>query len=95
MEKFHQRLFDAGRDENINQIVSPLSISSVLAMLLNGADGNTAEQIRKSFGLNETYVNAFIKNYEKISNQLQNTDDNDFTLNQANRSTFMWDMPPK
>ena len=63
-------------------------------MLLNGADGNTAEQIRKSFGLNETYVNTFIENYEKIANQLQNTD-GDFTLNQANRSTFMWDMPTK
>ncbi|PCJ67812.1 MAG: hypothetical protein COA58_01355 [Bacteroidetes bacterium] len=51
--EFNTDLFKAiVKDEAVNKnvIISPLSISSVVKMILAGADGNTAEEIVKSYG---------------------------------------------
>ena len=52
-EKFNMELFNVVKDASSNQIFSSYSVSSVLSMILPGACGNTAMQLRKSFGLQD------------------------------------------
>merc|ERR1712110_174455 len=76
-EKFHKGFFDNVKDTSKNQIMSSYSVSSVLGMILHGADGKTAEQLRTSLGLEEAKaLDDFAKN---------------FTLNSANRIYFAED----
>ena len=52
-------------DENGNVLVSPLSLSSLLAMTNNGAGGNTETELLKALGFenqNAEEVNAYYKN---------------------------------
>ena len=52
-------------DENGNVLVSPLSLSSLLAMTNNGAEGNTEAELLKALGFenqNAEEVNAYYKN---------------------------------
>jgi serpin B len=53
--KFALDIYQALVDENENQLISPYSISSALAMVYAGADGNTATQMQKvlGFGAND------------------------------------------
>ena len=83
-EKFHKGFFDVVKDTSKNQIMSSYSVSSVLSMILHGADGKTALQLRKSLGLEEDKAFAdFAKNYKVVANQLRSNEN--FTLNSANR----------
>ena len=83
-EKFHKGFFDNVKDTSKNQIMSSYSVSSVLSMILHGADGKTALQLRKSLGLEEDKAFAdFAKNYKVVANQLRSNEN--FTLNSANR----------
>ena len=52
-------------EENENVLVSPLSLSSLLAMTNNGAEGNTEAELLKALGFenqNAEEVNAYYKN---------------------------------
>ena len=89
-EKFHKGFFDVVKDTSKNQILSSYSLSSVLGMILQGADGKTALQLRKSLGLEEDNsvfcfhtFDDFVKNYKLVANQLKSNEN--FTLNFANR----------
>jgi len=89
-EKFHKGFFDVVKDTSKNQIMSSYSVSSVLSMILHGADGKTALQLRKSLGLEEDKAFAdFAKNYKVVANQLRSNEN--FTLNSANRIYFAED----
>ncbi len=57
------RNINAGENENV--LVSPLSLSSLLAMTNNGAEGNTEAELLKTLGFenqNAEEVNAYYKN---------------------------------
>ena len=83
-EKFHKGFFDVVKDTSKNQIMSSYSVSSVLGMILHGADGKTAAQLRTSLGLEEDKAfDDFAKNYKVVANQLKSNEN--FTLNSANR----------
>ena len=89
-KKFDNRFFNAVKDANSNQIWSSYSVSSVLAMILHGACGNTAMQLRESLGLeNESELEKFTKNYKMVAYQLKSNEN--FTLNSANRVYFAQD----
>jgi serpin B len=61
--------------------MSSYSLVSALGMLLNGASGDTANQVLSSFGLEEE--KDFIQNYKLVANQLKSNEN--FKLNSANR----------
>ena len=83
-EKFHKGFFDVVKDTSKNQIMSSYSVNSVLGMILHGADGKTAAQLRTSLGLEEDKAfDDFAKNYKVVANQLKSNEN--FTLNSANR----------
>ena len=69
-----------GQDENL--IMSPFSVSSVLAMALAGAQEKTAEQMKTALGL---YHDAKIthEGYDDVLSLLKSNDD--FTLEAANK----------
>ena len=87
-ENFHKGLFDVVKDAKNNQIMSSYSVNSVLAMILHGASGNTANEMRKSLGLeDEKAFEDFAKNYKGVANQLRSNEN--FTLNSANRCVYI------
>ena len=87
-ENFHKGLFDVVKDAKMNQIMSSYSVNSVLAMILHGASGNTAIEMRKSLGLeDEKAFEDFAKNYKGVANQLRSNEN--FTLNSANRCVYV------
>ena len=81
IKKFRKTLFDEVKNVNENQIMSSYSLVSALGMLLNGASGETANQVLSSFGLEEE--KDFIQNYKLVANQLKSNEN--FKLNSANR----------
>ena len=88
-ENFHRGLFDVVKDAKSNQIMSSYSVSSVLSMILHGASGNTASEMRKSLGLeDEKAFEEFAKNYKGVANQLRSNEN--FTLNSANRCVSIY-----
>lgn len=46
-----------------NTLVSPLSVETVLAMIANGANGTTKQEIEKALGLSVADLNAYLKDY--------------------------------
>jgi len=64
-----------------NLIMSSYSVSSVLNMILHGAEGNTASQLKKGLSIKDFDV---VKNGFKDALTLLKTNEN-FTLNAANR----------
>lgn len=65
------------RDKNENMIISPLSISSILAMTQNGADGETKQEILNCVGLKNISDNDINKQYYSLLdyyNNLKSTD---------------------
>ena len=59
-------------DENL--LISPLSSNLALGMLLNGADGNTAEQIKNVLGWSDEDMNVVNENYKNIIISLPSLD---------------------
>lgn len=61
--EFAFKIFQAmyGKDDNGNLFVSPASISTALAMLMNGADGNTLKEITEALefsGIEQAEINS-------------------------------------
>ena len=82
--KFDMDLFQAVGNPNQNLIMSSFSVSSTLGMLLNGAGGITAKQLRHGLGLTDDKDYAVFKDdYKNVLNLMQGNDY--FTLNVANR----------
>lgn len=89
-EKFHRGLFSVVKNASQNQIMSSYSVSSVLGMILHGASGTTATEMRKSLGLlDDAAFEKFTQNYKMVANQLKSNEN--FTLNSANRVYFAQD----
>lgn len=57
-------------DENENQMLSPYSISTALAMVYTGSDGNTATELQNvmGYGINN---NAFHQTYNQLTNSIE------------------------
>lgn len=55
-------------EENDNEIISPLSLYYVLAILANGASGDTRRQLENALGMNVTDLNNFLKDIETVNN---------------------------
>ncbi len=52
-------------EEKENIVLSPLSASMMLGMVMNGADGETLSQLKKSLGFNDDYSMEEINEYYK------------------------------
>lgn len=68
---FHE-LTREGEDENI--FISPLSISIAFAMLLNGAEGETFDEIRQTLELRGHDLQAINENYHSLIRYLREVD---------------------
>ncbi len=60
---FGARLFAASAEEGENTLISPVSMLYVLAMITNGAEGETLEQLEDAFGCNIDALNIFLYKY--------------------------------
>ena len=69
-----------------NLIMSSFSVSTVLNMILNGAEGSTASQLKKGLTLKDFDI---VKNGFKDALKLMKTNEN-FTLSAANRYVNYW-----
>ena len=69
-----------------NLIMSSFSVSTVLNMILNGAKGSTASQLKKGLTLKDFDI---VKNGFKDALKLMKTNEN-FTLSAANRYVNYW-----
>jgi len=58
-------LFQKSLSDNENAIMSPLSVLFALAMVANGADGNTLAQIESVFGISIAELNEYLRVYIK------------------------------
>jgi len=61
-------------DQNENVFISPLSLSYALAMTLNGADGETFDQIQETLGLSEMDLNDVNEGYLSLMELLTGID---------------------
>lgn len=50
-------------EDDDNTLVSPLSMEMMLAMIANGANGATKQEIEKALGLSTADLNAYLKDY--------------------------------
>ncbi|MBR6808127.1 MAG: serpin family protein [Clostridia bacterium] len=77
-----------------NTCVSPLSVYIALAMLTNGAEGNSLVQLEEALGMTGAELNTFIHSYMntledseaaklKIANSIWFSDKNDFQVNES------------
>ena len=80
LAKVYSVLMKSAGNEN-NMVVSPFSMSAVMAMTLAGARGSTAEQMRSVFSFPHKEKNT-MEEYEDILCGLGN--EHDFTLDAAN-----------
>jgi len=76
---FSIRLFQESMSEDKNTIMSPLSVLFALAMVANGADGDTLSQIEEVFGVSVEELNEYLYIYLKSLSS-----SNGATLNIAN-----------
>lgn len=74
------------RESEINYCISPLGVTSVLGMLLNGADGETYTQIQRAMGFDD-FTNEEINQYMQTMQQSLRDVDNTTTYLNANS---MW-----
>lgn len=79
------------QDKTVNTFVSPLSLHIALGMLLNGANGPTAQEIQKTLKLNAQTLAEANQTYENLMTNLPGVDPK-VKLNLANsvwyRNTF-------
>ncbi len=68
---------------NENIIISPLSVSTALGMVLNGAEDNTYEQIKTMLGFSDIEFDDINKSYKSLDSLLKNIDEN-VIFNSAN-----------
>jgi len=80
LAKVYSELVKSAGDEN-NMVVSPFSMSAVMAMALAGARGSTGEQMRSVFSFPDKEKNT-VEGYGAILSGLG--DSNEFTLDAAN-----------
>ena len=82
--KFGIDLFNVLAKPDDNLIMSSYSVSSVLSMILHGAAGNTALQLRQGLALTDDKDFAVFKDgFKDVLNLLKGNEN--FTLNAANR----------
>ena len=82
--KFGMDLFSIVAKPEENLIMSSYSVSSVLSMILHGAGGNTALELRQGLALTEDKDYAVYKEgFKDVLNLLKSNEN--FTLNAANR----------
>merc|ERR1719186_1180970 len=79
-EQFSTKLYDVLKKDEGNLIMSPFSVSSVMAMVSAGAGGNTLQQIRS--GLSFPSPSSLQLGYKDTIPALRSTDN--FTLEAAN-----------
>ena len=60
---FTGNLFSKVHENGNNTLVSPLSVFFALAMLTNGADGNTLAELEETLGMTNEELNLFVKSY--------------------------------
>ncbi len=79
------------KGQNKNLFISPLSLHMLLGMVLNGANGQTAQEIQKTLKLNAQTLTEVNQTYQNLLANLPGVDPQ-VTLNLANsvwyRSTF-------
>ncbi len=63
MTDFAVNIFKQIAQDGKNTLISPLSIISALAMTMNGADGETLNQMESLFGLTKDELNSYIYTY--------------------------------
>ena len=89
---FAVRLFQAS-NEGGNTLISPLSVLCALAMTLNGAEGETREEMEATLGMSTEELNNYIYSYinalpqgEKyklsLANSIWFTEDESFDVNE-------------
>ena len=89
---FAVRLFQASEKEGENTLISPLSVICALAMVLNGAEGETKAQMEATLGMSAEELNLYIYSYMStlpeddkkelsIANSIWFTDDDRFEVN--------------
>lgn len=61
-------------EEEANVVCSPLSMSSVLSIVLNGADGETANELNQALGTTGMSLQEVNENYKKLLDDLKNVD---------------------
>eukprot|EP00092_Neocalanus_flemingeri_P003991 GFUD01004297.1.p1 GENE.GFUD01004297.1~~GFUD01004297.1.p1 ORF type:complete len:458 (+),score=143.85 GFUD01004297.1:281-1654(+) len=84
-EQFSRKLYDVLKGEEGNLIMSPFSVSGVMAMVSAGAKGNTLQQIRS--GLSFPSPTSLQLGYQDTIPALRSTDN--FTLEAANTAFAM------
>ena len=62
------------RNKNKNFTISPLSMANALAMLVNGADGNTLNQIKDVLGVKGKSIEEIDNMYSALNRYLQSAD---------------------
>ena len=91
---FAVRLFKATNESDKNTLISPISVIYALAMVTNGAEGETKAQIEETLGMSVEELNLYLYAYmqnlpegEKyklnIANSIWFTDHERFTVNQS------------
>ena len=60
---FGVRLFQAGFEEGVNTLISPLSVMCALSMTANGASGDTLSQMEEVLGLSTEALNTYAHTY--------------------------------
>ena len=60
---FALRLFTAANEGEENTALSPLSVLCMLALVANGARGNTLAQIEEAFGMTKDEMNLYLYSY--------------------------------
>lgn len=67
-----RELTEEGEDENI--FISPLSVSLALAMVLNGAEGETFNEIKQALDLGDIDLETINENYHSLIEYLKEAD---------------------
>lgn len=62
-------------DSSSNIFISPLSVSMALGMTMNGATGNTLEEMQTTLGFSDLNQEEINKGYQSLLDQLENADE--------------------
>ncbi len=75
------------QNEDANVFISPFSVSTALSMTLNGANGNTADEIKTTIGLDKLSNQEINESYKLLVNYLL-TADSKVAINVANSNWY-------